>query len=140
MVKERGFIPSKNPLSILVVNTWDTNRSLEGCMNVWKWTVMTPVQALRWMIPGGLASLTLFGLLAFNTHPLMILVVTIVGLLLSLVVFVWGTTKFRSYYEIQRTRSDYWTMLYATLIQIAAVAVSAFLYVQLLGAAERMNA
>ncbi|MGL3806148.1 hypothetical protein ACSYDW_08635 [Paeniglutamicibacter sp. R2-26] len=109
-------------------------------MHVWKWTVMSPVQALRWMIPGGLASLTLFGLMAFNPHPLMILVVTILGLLPSLVVFVWGTTKFRGYYEVQRTRLDYWTMLYATLIQLAAVAVSAFLYVQLLGAADRMNA
>lgn len=109
-------------------------------MHVWKWTVMSPIQALRWMVPGGLVSLTLLGLMAFNAHPLMILVLTILGLLPSLVVFMWGTTKFRSYYEVQRTQSDYWTMLYATLIQIAAVAVCAFLYVQMLAAIDRMNA
>lgn len=42
------------------------------------------------------------------------------GLLPSIVVLAWGTIKFRNYYEVQRTRTDYLTMVNATLIQLVA--------------------
>lgn len=43
-----------------------------------------------------------------------------------------GTLKFRSYYEAQRVRSDYLTMINASLIQVLALAFSAFRLVQVL--------
>lgn len=97
---------------------------------------MTPVRALPWLIPGGLAGLALLGLLAYTAQPALNLAIATLGLLPSFVVVCWGTIKFRSYYEVQRTRTDYLTMLYATLIQLLALAFSAFLYVQLLGAID----
>lgn len=101
-----------------------------------KLVAMTPVQALLWLIPGALAGLALLGLLAFTTYPAMNLAIAAVGLLPSLVVVCWGTIKFRSYYEVQRTRTDYLTMVNATLIQVVALAFSAFLFVQLLEAID----
>lgn len=97
---------------------------------------MTPPQALRWLIPGGLASSALLGLLALPVLPAMNMGIAILGLLPSLIVVCWGTIKFRSYYEVQRTRSDYLTMVNATLIQLLALAFSAFLFVQLLNAID----
>lgn len=101
-----------------------------------KLLAMTPAQALLWMIPGGIAGLALLGLSAFTTHPAMNIAIASLGLLPSFVVLAWGTIKFRSYYEVQRTRTDYLTMFNATLIQLVALANSAFLFVQLLGAID----
>ena len=101
-----------------------------------KLMAMTPAQALLWLIPGGLAGLALLGLLAFTTHPAMNIAIAALGLLPSFVVVCWGTIKFRSYYEVQRTRTAYLTMVNATLIQLVALAFSAFLFVQLLEAID----
>ncbi|GAA5226972.1 hypothetical protein [Paeniglutamicibacter antarcticus] len=100
---------------------------------------MTPVQALLWLIPGGLAGLALLGISVstFSTlHPAMNLAIAALGLLPSAVVVGWGTMKFRSYYEVKRTRTNYLTMAYATLIQFVALAFSAFLFIQLLVAVD----
>ena len=101
-----------------------------------KLMAMTPVQALLWLIPGGLAGAALLGVLAFTTHPAMNVAIATLGLLPSFVVVCWGTIKFRSYYEVQRTRTAYLTMVNATLIQLVALAFSAFLFVQLLEAID----
>lgn len=95
---------------------------------------MTPSQALLWLIPGGFAGLALLGLSTSTLHPAMFLAIAALGLLPSAVVVGWGTIKFRSYYEVKRTRTHYLTMVHATLIQLVALAFSAFLFVQLLDA------
>lgn len=73
----------------------------------------------------------------FSTlHPGINLAVAALGLMLSVVVVAWGTIKFRSYYEVKRTRAVYLTMAYATLIQLLALAFSAFLFDQLLASID----
>jgi len=81
-----------------------------------------------WLIPGGFAGLVL--------HPRINLAVVALSLLPSAVVVVWGTIKFRSYYEAKRTRAHYLTMAYATLIQLLALAFLTFQFVQLLAAID----
>jgi hypothetical protein len=102
-----------------------------------KLMTMKPAQAGLWLIPGGLAGLALLGFFTSPAHPVMNMTIAALGLLPSFVVVCWGTIKFRSYYEVQRTRTDYLTMVNATLIQLVALAFSAFLFVQLLEAIDR---
>lgn len=108
-----------------------------------KTMAMTPVQALLCLIPGVFAGLALLDISVSTSstlHPAMNLATAALGLLPSAVVVGWGTNKFRSYYEPKRTRTDYLTIGYATLIQLVALAFSAFLFIQLLVAGDLIGA
>ena len=85
-----------------------------------------PVQALLWLVPGGLAGLVLSGFLAPTVQSALSLAIAALGLLPCFVVDCWETIKFRSHDEVQRTRTDYRTMLYATLFQLLSLAFLAF--------------
>lgn len=101
---------------------------------------MSPKRALVWLIPGVICSALVVALQHIEAPPLLMLVVAIIGLVPSVVILAWGTLKFRSYYEVKRTRADYWTMFNATVIQVVALAPSAFLYVTALHSADLLLA
>lgn len=94
-----------------------------------KLMAMPPSRALAWLVPGIIAAFALILTRMLTGPPALSLAIAVAGLIPSGIVFAWGTIKFRSYYEVKRTRHDYLTMINATLIQILALAVCAFLFV-----------
>lgn len=99
-----------------------------------KLMTMPPRVAAIWLAPGIIAVVVIFGLQMISASPVLSFGVASVGLLPSVVVVAWGTIKFRSYYEVQRTRHDYMTMVNATLIQVLALGICAYLFIQALDA------
>lgn len=90
---------------------------------------MSPQRALLLLIPGATA-MTIVAILNHNSLSFMLsLAISLIGLLPSVVVCLWGTLKFRSYYEVKRSKADLWVMLYATMIQVLALALSAGLFI-----------
>lgn len=81
------------------------------------------------LIPGALMLICVAVLHYLGSPPALVLLVSVVGLVPSSVVCVWGTVKFRSYYEVERTRADLWIMFHATVIQLIALAVWAPLFI-----------
>lgn len=100
---------------------------------------MAPRKALAWLAPGLVCSALVVGLRQFDTDPVVILLVSIIGFVPSLLIVMWGTMKFRSYYEVQRTRADHWTMLHATIIQLVAIAPSGFLLVTMFEVIDQLQ-
>lgn len=84
------------------------------------------------LIPAALMLICVAVLHHLGSPPALVLVLSVVGLVPSSVVCVWGTVKFRSYYEVDRTRADLWTMVHATVIQLMALAVWAPLFISAL--------
>lgn len=84
---------------------------------------MSPRHALIWLLPGGVASAAVGTMVYFDAPPLLILGLSVIGLVPTTVVYAWGLLKFRSYYEVKRSRADLLTMFHATAIQIIAMAL-----------------
>ncbi|WP_417234382.1 hypothetical protein [Arthrobacter sp.] len=102
---------------------------------------MSPGSALKWLIPGAVAVLVTIILSIFQgPHTVvLVLVVALAGFTPSAVVVAWGTIKFRSYYEVERTRADLKIMAYTCLLQLPAVGVCAYLFVKILEALDAIR-
>ncbi|GAA1132336.1 hypothetical protein [Arthrobacter flavus] len=92
---------------------------------------LTPRQALMALVPAALACAAVAAGGGF-LPPGILLVLAAAGIIPAVLVVAWGTLKFRSYYEVKRSKADLLTMVYATLIQLLALAPAAYLYVTML--------
>ncbi|MFB0834350.1 hypothetical protein ACX8Z9_09130 [Arthrobacter halodurans] len=100
---------------------------------------MPPMCALIVLVPSAVASAVVGMANALPLPSAFVVTVALVGLIPSTLVFAWGTMKFRSYYEIKRGKAELWAMFHCTVIQILAVACTAYLFVLLLESADSLN-
>ncbi|WP_372699253.1 hypothetical protein [Arthrobacter sp. JSM 101049] len=98
---------------------------------------LTPRQALLALVPAALACAAVAVGAGF-LPPGVLLVLAAAGSIPAMLVVAWGTLKFRSYYEVKRSKADLLTMLYATLIQLLALAPTAYLFVTMLSSYDAL--
>jgi|GEM_PF-6275656 len=98
---------------------------------------LTPRQALLALVPAAPACAAVAAGAGF-LPPLVLLVLAGAGLIPAMLVVAWGHLKFRSYYEVERSKADLLTMFYATLIQLLALAASAYLFVTMLNSYDAL--
>jgi hypothetical protein len=100
-------------------------------------TGLSPRQALTILAPAAFTGAAL----VIGSHflsPTVVLVAASIAFLPSALVVAWGTLKFRSYYEVKRTKSDLLTMVEATFIQVLALATAAYLFVRILESVDAL--
>lgn len=87
----------------------------------WPITLMSPREALMWLVPGAIAFVVTWILYQAGAASFLVMTIAVAGFLPSAWVVAWGHFKFRSFYEVKRTRADLWTMFHATVIPLIAL-------------------
>lgn len=90
-------------------------------MGRWPVISVSPRQASVWLVPGVVAFVITWILYKAGAASFLVVTIAAAGFLPSAWIVAWGHFKFRSFYEVKRTRADLWTMFYATVIPLIAL-------------------